>query len=409
MKLQHKLVLTVLALTLSLGLAPAALAGSLAARGGLLRGEVTAIAGDSLAVQMPQDEVVLLIDEETIFEVPGIEDATLDDLAVGDFVVARAVRGHDDEIVARHVAVIPSGSLEDELLRGIVSSVDGETFQLRVREGEVQVITDQDTVVRIPDVDDATVADLEEGRPVVVMGQFGGEGEAFNASAVAVIPGWVIQWHLVRGELVAVEGDTLVLTAGRGADQEKRVQTTDETTFRIRGVEVATVGDLDVGDRIVALGHEDASSGDFIARSVAVVPRRPRHGLVDGEVTAVGEDFVMLETPYRGQLTCTVTDETRFRIPGDDDPSLEDIAVGDYVAVIGYRDRDGDLMARGVGRLTEYVVRGEVTAIEGAMLEVETVDGSVTVQTDEGTRFRIPGNDDGSLQARVVSKPRQSG
>ena len=430
MKLQHKLLLTTLALTLSLGLAPTVLAGSPAARGGLLRGEVTAISGESLTVQTPRDESVLLTDEATVFEVPGIEDATLDDLAVGDFVIARALRGDDDTLVARHVTVIPSGSLEDEVLRGVVSSVNGGKFRLRTRGGEVQVITDEDTVVRVLNIENATVADLEEGRPVVVMGQFG-EGEALNASAVAVVPGWVIQRHLVWGEVVAVEGDALVLTTGRNAGQETRVRTTDETTFRIPGVEVATIDDLEVGDRIVALGHEDESSGDFIARGLAVIPWRTGRAYVRGEVTAVSEGFLTLVTLDRGDLTFTVTDETRFRIPGDDDPGLEDIAVGDHVGVIGYRGRDGNLVAKGIGRLPKhvrrYLVRGEVTAIEGATLEVETADGSVTVHTDEGTRFRIPGdddpslddiavgdaisavgrwNDDGSLQARVVSKPR---
>jgi hypothetical protein len=208
------------------------------------------------------------------------------------------------------------------------------------------------------------------------------------------------------------------------------VRTTDETRFRVPGVEDATLADLKVGDRIVALGGKD-ESGDFVAKVVAV-PRRPRRIVVRGEVTAVDEGSFALDTPHRGEVTVIITDETRFRIPGDADPGLDDIAVGDQVGVIGHKDRDGNLLARGVGKLPKevrrHIILGEVTDVERTTLQVNTADGPVTVHTDENTRFRIPGHDDpslddiaagdwigaagrwnadGSLQARVIGKPRR--
>jgi hypothetical protein len=50
-----------------------------------------------------------------------------------------------------------------------------------------------------------------------------------------------LERHVVQGKLTAIEGSTLVLTAGQDADQEKRVLTTDEMTFRVPGVEEATI------------------------------------------------------------------------------------------------------------------------------------------------------------------------
>jgi len=410
---------------------PAVLASGSGARGGLLRGKVTAIAGDWLTVQTPRAEVTLLTDEETVFEVPGIKDATLDDLASGDFVVLRAVRSEDGAALARHVAVIPDGSLEDETLRGIVSAVEDTTFQLRTRRGKVTVVTDGNTVFRIPNVEDATAADLNKKMPVIVLGQYTEDGQAFDASAVAVIPGRIIRRHVVRGELTAIEGDTLVLATGRDGHEEKRVQTTDETTFRVPGIEDASISDLKAGHRIVALGYKGENE-DFFAKGVAVVPWRPRRVVVRGQVTAVGDSSLTLETPHHGELTFIITNETRFRIPGDDDPGLDDIAVGDHVGVVGYRDRDGNLVARGMGKLPEkargHIIWGEVTGIEGTTLQVDTAKGPVTVHTDENTRFRIPGdddpglddiavgnqigaagrwNEDGSLQARLIGKPRR--
>jgi hypothetical protein len=433
MTLRHKLLLTILVLTLFLGLVTTAWAAEPEPRGGLLRGEVIAIAAESLTLQTRRGEVRLLTDGETVFDLPGIENAALDDLTVGDFVVVRVVRGEDATALARHVILIPNGSLEDETLRGIVTAVGGETFELRIRRGKVTVVTDENTRFRIPNVEDTTAADLKEKMPVIVLGQYDAEDKrVFQAKAVAAIPGRILRRHVVRGELTAIEGDTLVIVApGRDADEGKRVRTTDETRFRVPGVEDATLADLKVGDRIAALGSKD-ESGDFVARIVAVVPRRPRRIVVRGEVTAVDEGSFALDTPHRDEVTVIITDETRFRIPGDADPGLDDIAVGDRVGVIGRKDRDGNLVARGVGKLPKEVRRqviwGEVTDVEGTTLQVNTVDGSVTVHTDENTRFRIPGDDDpglddiavgdwigaagrwnadGSLQARVVGKPRR--
>lgn len=407
MKLRHKLLLTILTLTLSLGLATTAWATAPDAIGGLLRGQVTAVAGDSLTVQTGQAKVTLLTDAETVFDVPGVENATLADIAAGDFVIVRAARNESGEPLARNVTVIPGGSLEDEILRGLVSSVDGATFQLRTGRGEVTVNTDENTLFRIHGVENATAADLKEKMPLFVMGQYGeGDEQVFNASAVATIPAEILKRYVVRGELTAIEGDTLVLSTGGDGDEEQRVQTTDETTFRVPGVENATIADLNIGDPILALGHRDEND-NLIAKSVAVIPHRPRRVVARGEVTAVGDSSLTLETPNQGEQAVIITDETRFRIPGDDNPSLDDIAVGDYVGVVGHKDDDGNLVATGVGKLPDkargHVVWGEVTAIEGTSLQISAADGSVkTVHTDENTRFRIPGDDDPGLDDIAV-------
>ncbi len=347
MKLRNKLLLTILALILFLGLATTAWAAEPTANGGLLQGQVTALTEGCLTVQTRKDEVTLLTDEQTVFEV-------LDDLAVGDFVVVHVVRGEEGTALARRVVVIPNGSLEDKVLRGIVTAVDGETFQLRVRRGEVTVATDENTLFRIPNVEQATVADVKPKMPVAVMGHVKKDGQqAFSAKAVFVIPGNILRQHTVQGKLTAIEGDTLVLaTRGSDGDEEMRVQTTDGTTFRVPGVQEATLADLNEGDPIVALGGKD-ESGDFVAKTVAVARRQPLRVILNGEVTGVGDSSFTLQMPCRCELTVTVTDETRFRIPGNDDAGLDDIAVGDMVIVAGRWNQDGSLQAGTIGKLPQ--------------------------------------------------------
>lgn len=423
MKRRQKLGLAALTLILTLGLAATVQAAEPEARGRLMRGEVTAIANEALTVQTPNDEVTLGVDEATIFQIPGVENPTLDDLNVGDFTVILAARDESGEHVARHVLVIPDGCLKDRVLLGIVSEVNGATFQLRTGRGKVLVTTDAHTLFWIPGVKEPTAADLAARMPVIVTGQFQGESETLHASAVAAIPGRVLKRHAVRGDLRAVEGDTLVLTNG---DETTRVRTTDETAFRVPGVENATIDDLNEGDPILALGNKD-ENGDLDAKIVSVMPPRLRRVKMRGEVTAVGDASLALETPQQGEVTLLVSKETRFRVPGVEEPGLDDIATGDHVAAIAYENPDGDLVALAVGVLPEklrgHAVRGEVTAIEGATLQIDAPRGQVTVHTSEDTRFRVPGveaptlndlsvgdavaaagrwNEDGSMQALVV-------
>ena len=143
-----------------------------------------------------------------------------------------------------------------------MSAVNGATFDLRIRRGKVTVVTGENTLFRSPKARDGTAADLKEKMPVIAVGQYDTEDEqTFQAKAVAVIPARILRRHVARGELTAIEGDTLVLSSpGHDGDEEKRVQTTDETRFRVPGVEDATLADLKVGDRIVALGHREKAA-----------------------------------------------------------------------------------------------------------------------------------------------------
>lgn len=103
MKLQHKLLLAILILTLALGLTTTVWAANSEARGRLLRGKVTATTDDSLTMQPCRAKVTLLTDEETAFDVPDIENAALADIAVGDRIGAAGRWNEDGSLQARAV------------------------------------------------------------------------------------------------------------------------------------------------------------------------------------------------------------------------------------------------------------------------------------------------------------------
>jgi hypothetical protein len=156
--------------------------------------------------------------------------------------------------------------------------------------------------------------------------------------------------HAVRGKVTAVEGQTLVITTREG---ENEVVTTSRTYFHVPNVEEPGLNDIEVGGIIAALGQKD-DDGTFTAQIVAVARaqlRRKmivRRNMVGGGVTAIEGTTLTIET-RRGKKTILTDENTRFRIPGVENPSIEDIEVGDRIIALGRRNEDGDFVARVVG------------------------------------------------------------
>jgi hypothetical protein len=65
-------------------------------------------------------------------------------------------------------------------------------------------------------------------------------------------------------------------------------------------------------------------------------------------VTSIEGTTLTVET-RRGEQTVLADENTRFRIPGVENPSLKDIKVSDRVIALGRRNEDGDFIAKVVG------------------------------------------------------------
>ena len=134
---------------------------------------------------------------------------------------------------------------------------------------------------------------------------------------------------------------------------EEEVVTTSETYFHIPNVEEPGLGGIEVGCIIAALGQKD-NDGTFTAQIVAVVRARRlrkmivRRNTVRGEVTAIEGTTLTVET-WHGEQTILTDENTRFRIPEVENPSIGDIKMGDRIIVLGRRNEDGDFVAKVVG------------------------------------------------------------
>ncbi|TEU12763.1 MAG: hypothetical protein E3J21_20250 [Anaerolineales bacterium] len=346
MKLK-KIVLSLVLATLVLSLGSVVWAAE-PEQGRFLRGQVTDIEGTTLMVKTPEGERKVTTSHETRFRIRGIEDPTVADVKVGDYILARGKPDSIETFAAQAILVVSGQRVERFIVQGTVSDIEDTTLVLDTLQGEKQVTTDE-AIFWAPDVENPSLADVQVGDQVVALGRTDEDGN-LAAKLVAIASAEELREHAVRGRVTAVEGQTLIITTREG---EKEVVTTSETYFHVPNVEEPGLEDIEVGRIITALGQKN-DDGTFTGQIVAVVRARPRRkiivrrNMVRGDVTAIGDMTLTVET-RQGKKTILIVENTRFRIPGVEDPSLEDIKEGDRIIALGRRNEDGDFVARVVG------------------------------------------------------------
>jgi len=231
------------------------------------QGTVLAIEGTTLVLDTLQGEKQVTT-SEAIFWAPDVKNPSLDDVQVGDQVVAWGRPDEDGSLVARLVAIASAEELRSHAMRGKVAAVEGQTLVIATHEGQKEVVTTSKTYFHVPNAEEPGPGDIEVGRIIAALGQKNDDG-TFTAQIVAVARArlrrrMIVRRNMVGGEVTAIEGATLTIETRRG---EKTILTDVNTHFRIPGVENPSIEDIEVSDRIIALGRRN-EDGDFVARVV---------------------------------------------------------------------------------------------------------------------------------------------
>ncbi len=233
-------------------------------RQGRLQGEVTAVAGDTLTIRTGRGrEIEVLTGAETEFHVPGVQDPSIADLQVGDRVSGEGQVGDDGSVQATLVMVMPEDAAR---LSGRVTAVEGTTLVLDTPGGQVNVLTDSDTVVRIPGVEAPALGEIQVGAQVKAVGSWE-DGDTFHAIAVSEAGGRRAgQPGDARGRVISVTADGFLLGTEHGP---VTVVVDDETNYRVPDVETPGLDDLTVGSPVGVRGVW-SDDGTLQARGVAV-------------------------------------------------------------------------------------------------------------------------------------------
>ncbi len=151
-----------------------------------LEGKVTTVDEARLTLDTPGGQVEVLITADTIFRIPGVQEATGADIEIGDHVTAVGV--WEDEATFQASGIGARGGRREGqpgTVRGRVIRVEAERIILGTLHGPVTVSVDDDTRYRIPGGASFTLDDVMAGRRFSVRGEWTADG--------------TLQAHLVLG------------------------------------------------------------------------------------------------------------------------------------------------------------------------------------------------------------------
>jgi hypothetical protein len=339
---------------------------------GALRGQVVAVEGDTLLVNtLSGEERSVVVGEETRLRIPGVREPSIESIEVGDCVGAWGEIDEDGDLLATVVVIVPAEMAQRRfVVMGHVTAMEGQTLTVETRQGERIVLTDDSTHFRIAGVEDPGLEDVSVGDTILALGRPDKEGNLL-ARAVAMVTPAQVWRHTIRGVIEDIEGNTIGLLTGQG---EVRVETDRETTFRIPGVEDPGLDDLEEKDLILVVGAWEVEGEDFTARAVRLMPRWPSHlRFLRGEVTGIDGRTIVLNA-LQGEMEVLTDGDTRFRIPGVEEPGLRDLRIGDRVGILVARDEDGGLLAKVVlvRRPDESMVEAIAAPVEAAVAYLDS-------------------------------------
>lgn len=223
----------------------------------------------------------------------------------------------------------------DGVLAGRVVEVGGASLTIETRDGTVEVWVTSETTFRVPGKTDGTLADVPVGSTVLIRTETDEDGEV-KAHAVVVRFPRRLQEHVVRGTVIAVQGDEI--SVEMADSRTATLLIADTTRLWVPGEPPTTTVDLAVGDPVLALGKPTAAeSGEktLTAWLVVVVGDQdlPKV-LIRGRAVAITQQTIVVQTG-RGERAITVLPRTHIWSARGRLDSLHDIHQGEQIVALG--------------------------------------------------------------------------
>ncbi|MBN1135287.1 MAG: hypothetical protein JXM73_01805 [Anaerolineae bacterium] len=213
--------------------------------------------------------------------------------------------------------------------------------------------------------------------------------------------------NIVHGTVVAVEEDEALINTGDGLSVT--LIFTETTVQWVPGEPPTRTLELAVGDPVLAFGRpvtRENGEKALVAQIIVIAEDEdlPKY-LIRGQVVVATRQTIVVNTGQR-ERAITVLPRTRFFSP-DRPNAPRDVRPGDAVIALGQPTEIGQWIAGavlvpGVGQLPGRGLTGKVTAVDldaGTLTIQVGQRGTVTVVTDDETRYRIRGIEEPSLAA----------
>lgn len=218
-------------------------------------GEITiaSISGNDVTLQTADGWRRTITITDSVELTKGGQPIEVSALRVGDQVRFRQVRNDDGTYTVTAVAVVvPS-------IRGTASAITSSGFKVTTRDGSVWTVTVNASTTYQYGQGTGSLADVKDGEGVRVMGTITADNQ-MTATNVKVAGDRAV------GTVTAKTADTITIRKRDGSSLTIHVD--GDTTYRVRGVENATLADVAVDMRIGITGRARAD-GSIDADAVA--------------------------------------------------------------------------------------------------------------------------------------------
>jgi RNase P/RNase MRP subunit p29 len=206
----------------------------------------------------------------TVWAAEVVQPGWLHEKGVDLGALAVALQVDEDEGVPADDAAITRGSrgLRNRFVRGTVTAVEDDTVLVEAADGAIVTLVISDsTRLWVPGEPPTTTVELVVGDPVLAVGKAAptetGE-RALAARLVVVVSDEDLPKYVIRGHVVAVTTQTLVVQSGRG---ERAITVLPRTQIWSRQGKLDSLLAVHEGEQIIALG-QPTELGMWIARLV---------------------------------------------------------------------------------------------------------------------------------------------
>jgi hypothetical protein len=327
-----------------------------------LAGKVSDIQDDALLVETDRGQATVYVEDKTAYHIHGVAEADWNDdvpeepaevLEVGMRIVARGALNPDGSLSARIITVPWVGSRPIRM-QGKVLSVTGDTLTFRTARGrQFTVAVDEATEFHVPGVDEPSIIDLEAGDRIIGEGVLEEDSPA-RATLVLVLPEQVAR---IVGKVSAIEETGLIIDTPGG---QVHILIDADTVLRVAGIEEPTLADVHVDDQVSATGTwEDRAAFHAVGLIVRGDRQAGQSGMVRGRAIQIEGGALVVGT-QQGPVMVQVSDDTQYRVPGVDNPDLDDVQIGAAVGVRGAWNEDDSLQATDVAILDTQHIRDAV-------------------------------------------------
>lgn len=229
---------------------------------------ITAIDGSKLSLRTDDGWTrTITVTSDTTITKAG-QAISVSDLRVGDEIRFAQQRNSDGTYtITRIVVVVPT-------VAGVVTNVTDTTITVTTRDGTSQTIrTTASTTYKVGDAA-GSGSDVVVGAIIVAAGERGSDGTLTAATVVVALP-------RVGGTVSAKTSDSITIERPNGTTVVAHVSASTKIT--VRGVDDATLADVQVGMRIVVVGRQRADGSiDAVEVWAGALGRGLGPGLGDG-------------------------------------------------------------------------------------------------------------------------------